>query len=653
MPVLTAQGLSRSYGAQVVLDDVSVAVHSGERVGLVGRNGSGKSTLARILAGEEAPDTGTLAHRRDARVAYLSQEPSFEGDPTARAAVLEGLGAWRAARARHEALSEALARGEGEVASLLDAQAAAAADIERLGGWELEHRAEAVLGHLGVTRQDQSVATMSGGERRRVALARLLVSQPDLAILDEPTNHLDADTVEWLERHLSESFPGALLLITHDRYLLDRVATRTLELDGGRLYSYDGGWEAYLTAKAERQAHEARTEANRRNFLRRELEWLRRQPKARTGKQKARVQRAEAAQTQAPSAAPRTVELAVQETRTGGTVLELDHLSLEVGGERLVRDLDWVLTPGERVGVVGPNGAGKTSLLRAVVGELPPVAGRVVLGSRTRVAYLAQTRSVLDDGATIAENVAGQRREVDFHGRTLHVRSYLERFLFESSRMRQPVGSLSGGERARVALAKLLLEPANVLLLDEPTNDLDVDTLAALEQMLVDFDGAVIVVTHDRYFLDRVATAILAFEGNGEVVRYAGNYSSYRAQREAFTRARAGAAEAAGAAGVATHPERAATAAPTAAAKRSSRPALTYAERLELEAIVARIEEAEAEVARLEAAVADPALYRDRQDEITDVLAHLEAARDHARQLIERWEELETKREESSASQPS
>jgi ABC transport system ATP-binding/permease protein len=643
MPVLTAQGLRRAYGTHTVLDDVSVSVRSGERVGLVGRNGSGKSTLARILAGDEPPDAGQVVRRRDARVEYLSQEPAFDGDHTARQAVLEGLGAWREARARHEAASVALEAGSADdVETLLETQAAAAAEIERLGGWQLEHRADAVLGHLGITQLDQPVGTMSGGERRRVALARLLVAQPDLAILDEPTNHLDADTVEWLERHLAEAFTGALLLVTHDRYLLDRVVTRTLELERGSLHAYEGGWGAYLEAKAERMAHEARTEANRKNFMRRELEWLRRQPKARTGKQKARVQRAEAAQANAPAQADKPLALSVQQTRAGGTVLELDALGLELGGQRLIDGLTLALAPGERVGIVGPNGAGKTSLLRCILGELPPAHGRVVLGARTRVAYLAQTRASLDDDATIAHNVAGQRREVDFHGRRIHLRTYLDRFLFDADRMHQPVGSLSGGERARVALAKLLLEPANVLLLDEPTNDLDVDTLGALEQMLVGFDGVALVVTHDRYFLDRVATSILAFEGQGHVVRYAGDYSSYRTQRERTARARAEADRNEARASAPPSPE-----GPHPTKTAPPRRGLTYGERLELEAIMGHIEQAEAEVARLEAVLADPAIYRDRADEVPAQLEALERARAEAQRLTERWEELETKREES------
>ncbi|MFW5921593.1 MAG: ABC-F family ATP-binding cassette domain-containing protein, partial [Polyangiales bacterium] len=631
MPVLTSRDLRRVYGTQVVLEGVSVSVHAGERVGLVGRNGSGKTTLARLLAGVEEPDGGDVARRRDARIEYLAQEPVFDGETTAKEAALEGLADWRRARARYDSVSERIASGEGDLDAALESQAQAANEVERLGGWELEHRAEAVLGHLGVRRVDQPVGTMSGGERRRVALARVLVARPDLAILDEPTNHLDADTVDWLERHLADEFPGALLLVTHDRYLLDRVVTRTLELDRGTVCSYDGGWEAYLVAKAERLAHEARTEANRQNYLRTELEWLRRKPKARTGKQKARVQRIEAAKQSKPTARDEQVELGAQSVRTGGTILELHGLALELGGERLVEGLDLALTRGERVGIVGPNGAGKTTLLRAIEGELEPAAGEVVLGARTRIAYLAQSRASLDDEATVQHNVAGERTEVDFHGRTMDIRTYLGRFLFERDRLRQPVGSLSGGERARVALARLLLRPANLLLLDEPTNDLDVDTLAALEQMLVGFAGVALVVTHDRYFLDRIATSILAFEGDGRVVRYAGDYSTYRSLREQAGRERAGRAPA--------KRDRAEQGAATRV-KSAQRTGLSWKEQRELEALEPQVEQAEAEVARLESELSDPSVYAERGDEVPALVAELERAKARAGELMARWEQL-------------
>src|SRR4051812_13708241 len=375
VPVLTAQDLHKSYGVQQILCGVTLTIRTGERVGLVGNNGSGKSTLARILGGVEAPDTGTVSRRRGADVAYLDQDPAFEGTLTPRDVVQAGLAAWSEAKARHEQASASLGRGEGDLAALLDAQTSAAADVERLGGWDMTHRVEAILGHVGVLRPDAPMSTLSGGERRRTALARILVARPALAILDEPSNHLDVETVEWLEGYLLGEYEGALLLITHDRYLLDRVAERTLEIDQGLVHSYDGGYWEYLEAKAERLAHEARTEQNRQNFLRRELEWLRRQPKARTTKQKARIQRAEEARAVVAPRAEKTAVLALDATRTGKTILELRKLTLSIGGRTLAKDLDFILTPGERLGVVGRNGTGKTTLLKAILGEIAPASG--------------------------------------------------------------------------------------------------------------------------------------------------------------------------------------------------------------------------------------------------------------------------------------
>ena len=376
------------------------------------------------------------------------------------------------------------------------------------------------------------MSTLSGGDRRRVALARILVARPALAVLDEPSNHLDVETVEWLERYLIDEFPGALLLITHDRYLLDRVAQRTLELDQGSLYDYEGGYEEYLEAKAERQAHEARTEGNRQNFLRTELEWLRRQPKARSTKQKARIGRAEAAKSAPPPKVDRTTVLAMDTTRTGKTILEFKDLSLALGGRTLVSGLSFILTPGERLGIVGRNGTGKTTLLRAILGEQAPSAGEVVVGKNTRIAYFDQHRADLDESASIFDNVADNNSRITLGGQTIEVRAYLERFLFDPYKQRQPVGSLSGGERARVALAKMLSRGANLIILDEPTNDLDVNTLRALEEGLEGFAGCAVISSHDRWFLDRIATHIMAFEGDSKVVWYEGNYSEYEADRK-------------------------------------------------------------------------------------------------------------------------
>jgi ABC transport system ATP-binding/permease protein len=634
VPVLVAQDLHKSFGPRCILDGVSLSIHSGERVGLVGLNGSGKSTLLSILAGLEPADSGQVATRRGAEVAFLEQDPKLDTDVSARSIVLSGLAAWSAAKARHDEISQSLARTSSGDEALLSAQAAAAAEVERFGGWNRMHQVDEILDHLGIRDPDAIMATLSGGDRRRVALAKILVARPVLAILDEPSNHLDAETIEWLEKYLIEEHTGALLLVTHDRYLLDRVVERTLELDRGKLYAYDGGYEAYLAAKAERLAHEVRVESNRQNFLRRELEWLRRQPKARTGKQKARIQRAEAAQSVVAPKAERTAEITAATTRSGKTILELKQLNLALGGRTLVNRLDFILAQGERVGVVGRNGTGKTTLLRAILGELPPAEGEVVLGKNTTVAYFDQQRSGLDEKKSIFDNVAAAATTISRDAETLDVRTHLERFLFDSFQQRQPVGSLSGGEKARVALAKMLANRSNLVILDEPTNDLDVATLGALEEMLIEYGGSAIVVTHDRWFLDRIATAILAFEEDGRVTRYAGNYGAYLTQKAA-QEARPPAPAAASI-----------KAKPSTAVPKKAR-GLTYAERIELESIVDQIDVAERAVAELEAHLADPALYASRGSEVAGIRRQLEEAQTAAARLIERWEQLEHKRGET------
>jgi ABC transport system ATP-binding/permease protein len=638
VPVLHAQDLHKSFGPQRILAGVTVTIRTGERVGLVGINGSGKSTLSRILAGVEPADTGTISRRRGAEVAYLHQDPVFDAALTPRQVALSGLTRWSEAKTRHEEVSAALGRGDGDMTALLEQQTEAAADIERLGGWDMMHKVDAILSHVGVTRPEAPMETLSGGDRRRVALARILIARPALAVLDEPSNHLDVETVEWLEGYLIDEFPGALLLITHDRYLLDRVVERTLELDQGQVYSYDGGYGDYLEAKADRLAHEARTESNRQNFLRTEIEWLRRQPKARSTKQKARIQRAEAAKSAPPPKVESRAQLAIEGARMGKTILEFRKLSLSLGGRTLVKDLDFILTSGERLGVVGRNGTGKTTLLRAILGEMAPTSGEVVVGKNTKIAYFDQHRADLDDAASIFDNVSDKRSRVELGGEVIEVRAYLERFMFDPYKQRQPVGSLSGGERARVALAKMLSRGSNLVILDEPTNDLDVATLGALEEMLTGFDGCAIVVTHDRWFLDRVATSVLAFEGEGRVVRYAGGYNSFREQKARADEAREAAALLA----------RAAEKPLVRASEKPAAPkgkALSYAERTELDGILEKIDVAEQAVSALSGKLADPALYASRGSEVVKLSAELEKARAEAARLVARWEELETKRE--------
>jgi ABC transport system ATP-binding/permease protein len=669
MTALTAQHLHKSFGPQVVLDDATFTLSAGERVGLIGANGAGKSTLARILVGLEVPDTGTVSTRRGLTVRYLAQEPELDPGASARAVVEGALTAWRAATRRHAALTAQLdqEQREAEGHALVTEQAELADAIMGLGGWDREHEALRLLHLLGVREVERPCGERSGGERRRIALAQLLVASPDVAILDEPTNHLDADTAGWLEGYLAREYRGAIVLVTHDRYFLDGVAQRIIELERGRLTTFTGGYTAYLEKKAELVAHEERVEQNRQNVLRREREWLSRGPKARGTKQKARIQRAAALEGSGLAARPGEVTLlSAASSRQGKTILELRGVQVAVadGAPPLIEPVSLIVNAGERIGIVGPNGAGKTTLVRAVLAAVEgassrvagarAVAGTIVVGKNTRVAYLDQARDNLDDDKSIFDDVRGEAGStiVDLGvrgGEPMDLRSYLELFLFDAHKQRQKVGALSGGERARVALAKVLRAGANLLLFDEPTNDLDLPTLGVLESVLEGFEGSVMVVTHDRAFLDRVATSILAFEGfdagnegRATLTRYAGGYEDYLTQR--------GRAEARPPAEPAPRPAPAPAmpvGSPRAAPARSPSPspsprrALTHAERQELEGIVGAIETAEGKVAEMTALLADPSLYAKRGHEVAGLQERLDQARAEAARLVVRWEALE------------
>ncbi len=610
MPILSARGLDKAYGARPLLKDATFTLKRGEKAALLGPNGTGKSTLLRILAGIEPVDAGVVDRRREASMLYLPQEPVLDAEKNAREIV-----------------------------------------AEKLGQWSGEHEVDEMLDRLGVRDRERQVGTLSGGERRRVALARLFVAKPDLALLDEPTNHLDADTIAWLEQYLRNDFQGAVLMVTHDRYVLDAVATRIFELDAGRLVEYAkrddhlGAYADYLEQRAERDAHEERVERNRQNLLRREIEWLRRGPKARSTKQKARIERANAKMAE-PGLVQRArvdfVGLEEGASGLGGTILDLDGITVGIDGRTLVRDLTLHMVRGERMGIVGPNGAGKTSLLRVVNGELEPVKGTVKRGNQTRIALFDQARANLRDDWTVLDNIAereGAERTgagtVSIGDRTMDVRSYLELFLFDGQSSRRKVSALSGGERARVALALALKTGANLLLLDEPTNDLDIVTLSAVEELLESWPGCAIVVSHDRWFLDRVATSILAFEGDGKVNLYGGNWSSYRERLAA----NAGKADGAQATIAAAPKPKAAPAAASSGEKKK----LTYAERLELEKIMDVIAEAEVKVTELEAKLADGSLWGKSPELAKETQALLDGARAEVERLTARWEDLEAR----------
>jgi len=637
LPIVTAHGISKAFGTRVLLRSADLTVRAGERLGVVGRNGAGKSTLGRMLAGIEAPDQGQVTRRRNCRILILEQVPHLEPDLTAEQTVAGGLLAWTEAVTRHRVASDALAANHDDVTALIEAQSQAAEDVERLGGWDQRHRVLTLLGLLGVRHVDKPVSQLSGGEQRRVALARLLIARPDLAILDEPTNHLDADTIEWLEQFLLEEYAGALLLITHDRYLLDRVAQRTVEITDGELYVFEGGYERYLEQKAEREEHVARTEQNRQNFLRRELEWLRRQPKARSTKQSARVDRAQSARSIAKPRQEKTAQLSVEVSRAGKTVLDLRGLSVGIAGRTLCKPFDWSLVAGERVGILGPNGAGKTTFLRTLLGTHAALAGEVTLGKNTKISYLDQQRSSLDDSSTVFENIIGDQSRIVFGGQPIEPFSYLERFGFTRGQYQQPVGSLSGGERARVALARLLRQSANLLVLDEPTNDLDVPTLGALESMLIDCGATVLIVTHDRWLLDRVATSLLVWSpSESKVTLHAGNFTTYR-RLQAEIRAPSGAAPL-----ERTKPRESERPDASRAVKTKSK-GLSFSETKELAGLLDAIETAELTVQSINARLSDSATYAQGGKEVADLQNALETAKLEAERLIARWEELENK----------
>lgn len=642
MPILDAVGLKKSLGTRVLLQAATFTIVRGEKVGLVGDNGAGKSTLGKILAGQLEADGGEVRTRRGARLSYLPQDPQLPAGNSALQIALSGLSEWQAAHRDYEEVCTRLATAQAQegssatsVKALLQRQEELTSQIELLGGWNREDEAKRILTILGIEDETQDVGTMSGGERRRVALARLLIERPDLAILDEPTNHLDADTIEWLEEHLVNDFPGALLLITHDRWLLSAVVDRTLEVSQGQVHSYAGGWEAFLVAREERLAQEERKEANRQNFLRKEIEWLRRQPKARSGKQKARVGRAETALAGAPRAAEREVRIEVDETRLGGNILEARALGVGIAGKRLIASLDFHLTKGKRVGIVGRSGAGKTTLLRTLLGQIPPVAGEVLRGKNTQIAYLDQMRSGLDEAQTVYDAVTGGRPSVTVGGQDISSYSYLRRFRFEGDTLRQQIRGLSGGERSRLALSRLLLSKANVLVLDEPTNDLDVMTLGALEELLLSLQGAALIVSHDRYFLDRVATSVLALDGEGGAQHLQGGYSAYAEFRSENQRNQQSERKA-------QKDQQRSTPASTPLG-----PKLTYAEELELEGLIAKIDELSRDVAQLQEAMADPTLYSERRDEAPILEGKLAAKRTELDAVEARWMALEEKKEAS------
>ncbi len=521
-------------GGRELVKDVSLSFFPGAKIGVLGVNGTGKSTLLKIMAGTDKEFNGEAWSAGGATVGYLPQEPELDPDKTVEENVVEGLGETTRLIARFNEISEKFAEPleDDEMNALLAEQGELQEKIDAVNGWEIERTVEIAMDALRCPPGDADVTTLSGGERRRVALCRLLLQKPDLLLLDEPTNHLDAESVGWLELHLQE-YEGTVVAVTHDRYFLDNVAGWILEVDRGRGIPYEGNYSSWLEQKHQRMALEEKQEKTRQRALAQELEWIRQSPRARQAKSKARIQAFEELRAQAAERNPDTAQIIIPEgPRLGGLVIEAVNLRKGYGNHLLIDDLSFKLPPGGIVGIIGPNGAGKTTLFRMISSQEEPDGGSIRLGDTVELGYVDQSRDTLNDDNTVWEEVSEGEAEVDLGNRKIQSRAYVGQFNFRGPDQQKKVGQLSGGERNRVHLAKVLKSAANVILLDEPTNDLDVETLRALEQGLLEFPGCAAVISHDRWFLDRIATHILAFEGNSEVVWFEGNYEDYEADRQ-------------------------------------------------------------------------------------------------------------------------
>lgn len=622
MKMLTVENVSKTYGDKQLFNSISFTIGEKERVGLIGINGTGKSSLLKIIAGLDTPDEGKLITSKDYSIAFLNQQPELDGDKTVLEQVFHGDAPILKLMRSYEktlldlSISPNNTKVQDELFQLQK-------QMDALNAWDASTNAKSILMKLGIEDFTKRIGEMSGGQKKRVALAQVLIAEPDLLILDEPTNHLDFDSVKWLEDYLSR-YSGSILLVTHDRYFLDRVANRMFELDGGQVYSYKGNYAAFLEAKAIREENEAATFEKRKNLFRRELEWIRRGAKARTTKQKARIQRFDELDEKVASGKPTSekLDISLNGSRLGKQVFELKDASKRFGAKTILKHFDLLVKPGDRIGIIGKNGTGKSTLLNILAKQIPLDEGEFIMGQTVKIAYYTQESEDMDENKRMIEYIKETAEVVNTSdGKTISAAQMLERFLFPPFSHGTPIRKLSGGEKRRLYLLKILMTAPNVLLLDEPTNDLDTQTLTVLEDYLEDFPGVVITVSHDRYFLDKVAEQLLVLQGEGAIDSFYGNYTEFLEKESAIEVQRTVTV----------------TTKPAKANEKEKKKRMTYAEKKEWESIDEDIEKTET---RLEEIASEMAKTGSDFTKAQDLMKQENELNEKLEYLIERWSYL-------------